>query len=346
MCWSAALIRGLCTSECMFDDCLLIGDRPAILETIELIKKSFNVTVEETLKDYLSCEVILSRDKKKAWVGQPHLMKKLDNKFKELVSGMQTYKTAGTPGTGIVRPGKDDPKLSMEDQTIYRSGVGMLLYLVKHSRPDIANAVRELSKVMDGATPAAFKELKRVIKFVLDTKDLGLKIEPQSEKSETWKLVAYSDSDWAGDKDNRRSVSGYIIYFCGVPVLWRSRAQKSVSLSSSEGEYYALAETAKEVKFIAQLLMSMGIDVMLPIVVYVDNVGAIFMSENASSSNRTKHIDTRYWFVREMHDEGFIKVIFVPTAQNKADTYTKNVSSEVHEVHIGNYVVSKCCVED
>ena len=67
---------------------------------------------------------------------------------------------------------------SPEDQTLYRSGIGMLLYLVKHSRPDIANVVRELSKVMDGATPAAIKEMKRVIKFVLDTRHYGLKIEP------------------------------------------------------------------------------------------------------------------------------------------------------------------------
>jgi hypothetical protein len=332
----------------MFDDCLLVGDRQAILETIDLIKKGgFNVTVESTLKDYLSCEVLRSKDKRRAWIGQPHLMKKLEKTFGDLVKDMQVYRTPGTPGSGIIRPKGDEVKLSPEEQKLYRSGVGMLLFLVKHSRPDIANAVRELSKVMDGATPAAMKELKRVIKYVLDTRDFGLKIEPTVSANGLWQLIAFSDSDWAGDKDNRRSVSGYVIYFAGVPVLWRSRAQKSVALSSSEGEFYALAETAKEVKFIAQLLMSMGIQVEKPIVINVDNVGAIFMAENASSSNRTKHIDTRYWFVREMTnteeegEEPFLKVLFVPTAKNRADTFTKNVPGEIHEVHCGDYVVSK-----
>ena len=322
------------------DDCLLIGDRPVILETIELIKKTgFNVTVEGALTDYLSCEIRCNEGKTKAWIGQPHLIKKIKATFGDLVSGMPKYMTPGTPNKGIIRPSETDAKLSIEEQKVYRSGVGMLLYLVKHSRPDIANAVRELSKVMDGATNASKKELFRVIKYVIDTENLGLKIEPIMDG--VWKLVAYSDSDWAGDKDNRRSVSGYVIFFCGVPVLWRSRAQKSVSLSSSEGEFYALAETAKEVKFIANLLLSIGIKVELPIVLHVDNVGAIFMTENASSSERTKHIDTRYWFVREMSDEGFVKVVFVPTKENKADTYTKNVTSEIHTVHCGEYVVSR-----
>ena len=92
----------------------------------------------------------------------------------------------------------------------------MLLYLVKHSRPDIAIATRELSKSMDGATEVGYKELLRVIKYVLDTEDYGLKLEPK-RNSEMWSIKAYSDSDWAGDKQSRISVAGYALYF----VEWR-----------------------------------------------------------------------------------------------------------------------------
>lgn len=101
----------------------------------------------------------------------------------------------------------------------------MLLYLVKHSRPDIANPVRELSKVLDGATQKAFKELHRVIKYVLDTKTWGLKFKPTLD-SDSLDLVCFCDSDYAGDPDVCKSVTGYILYVQGVPLCWRSKAQK------------------------------------------------------------------------------------------------------------------------
>mgnify|MGYP002812946830 CR=1 FL=1 len=117
---------------------------------------------------YLSCNTIFDGEHKKSCLGQPHLIKNLENKFGDLVKTIQKYRTPWTPGQGVLRPKEGDERITEEEQTTDRSGVGMLLYLVKHSRPDISNAVRELSKSMDGASPAAFKELKWVIKFVLD----------------------------------------------------------------------------------------------------------------------------------------------------------------------------------
>ena len=110
----------------------------------------------------------------------------------------------GTPGQGIRRVTDGPGKLSVEDHKIYRSGVGMLLYLVKHLRPDIANAVRELSKALDGATQSAFKEMKRVIKFVLDMKTKGLKLEPIF--GHEWFMEMFLDSEYGDDKDTRISV--------------------------------------------------------------------------------------------------------------------------------------------
>ena len=122
----------------------------------------------------------------------------------------------------------------------------MLLFLVKNTHPDIANTTRELSKVMDGATLAAMKELCRVIKYVLDTRDYGLLIKPQGNK-EIWEMQMFSDSDFAGDTERRISVSGFILFLLGVPISWKSKGQKSVTLSSSEAEYVALSEAVKEI---------------------------------------------------------------------------------------------------
>ena len=122
------------------------------------------------------------------------------------------------------------------------------------------NPVRELSKALDGALPSDFKEMLRVTKFVLDTKHIGLKIEPNIEDG-MWHLKMLSDSDFAGDKETRISVTGYILYFCGVPIAWKSKGQKNITLSSSEAEYVACSEAVKEVQFVKQVVNAVDIKI-------------------------------------------------------------------------------------
>ena len=232
----------------------------------------------------------------------------------------------------------------MLEQKKYRSGVGMLLYLIKHSRPDIANSVWELSKVMDKPTIAGYQEMKWVIKYVLDTGDRGLLIHPKEVEGE-WILQVFSDSDYAGNQETRISVAGYILYLCEVPISWKSKGQKSVTLSSAEAKYVAISEAVKEIRFVYQILKSMEIEIDLPIVVRVDNVGAIYMTENTTTSSRTKHVDTRYHFVREFIDDNFLKIVFVRSEDNDADIFTKNTSGEIFERHGEKMVVQKSDVE-
>jgi hypothetical protein len=110
----------------------------------------------------------------------------------------------------------------------------MLLYLTKYSRPDLCN-VRELAKCMDKATKGTYLEMLRVVKFVIDTKKFCLQIKPEF-KGENWSLRVFCDSDWAGDSETRISVTGFILYLMNVPVCWRSKSQKDVTLSSTEAE--------------------------------------------------------------------------------------------------------------
>ena len=213
---------------------------------------------------------------------------------------------------------------------------------MKHSRPDLSNPVRELSKCMDRATEGAFKEMCRVLKFVLDTRGYGLLLKPTKLNDDgSWSLTMYSDSDWAGDQDNRRSITGYILFLLGCPILWKSKQQSSVTLSSAEAEYVALSEATKEIKFVAQVLESIGLTVHYPITVFVDNIGAIFMSENITATNRTRHIDTRTHFVYEHIEDGLIIVRFVKTEDNRADIFTKNSKSDIYIRSIRDYMISK-----
>ena len=114
---------------------------------------------------------------------------------------------------------EDEEILNDDLQSRYRTGVGQIMFLIKHSRPDLMSAVRELSKVLGKATRAAYKELLCCAKFVIGTKNKGLRIDPHPVENE-WELVVFSDSDWAGDPDDRKSVGCYIIFLNGVPIAW------------------------------------------------------------------------------------------------------------------------------
>ena len=141
----------------------------------------------------------------------------------------------------------------MEDQQIYQSGIGMVLYLVNNSWPDLTNATREFSKSNDSANPAAYKELLHVIKYVIETEKLGLKIEPTGNFNKPWEVICFCNSNYVGGPVSRQSISGLILYVLGIPVSWKSKLPKSASPSSSEVEYITFSEAVKEVMFVAQL---------------------------------------------------------------------------------------------
>jgi hypothetical protein len=215
----------------------------------------------------------------------------------------------------------------------------MLLYLVKYSRPDIANGVRELSKVMDGATLCHLKNLMRMVKYVTDTPMKCLVMDKSKlGNMEKWSMVAFCDSDYAGDRDKRVSVTGFIIYISNVPVSWRSKAQRGVTLSSSEAEYVAVSEVCAEVLFIKQVLEFLGVQVVLPIEIMVDNIGAIFLANNYTMSQRTRHIDIRYHFVREYIEDGTVIIKFVRSEDNDADIFTKNLGTQLYHKHSSKFM--------
>ena len=166
---------------------------------------------------------------------------------------------------------------------------------------------------MDGATMAHWGSLLRTIKFVISTRVKVLKMEPTTKCNDLWSISAFCDSDYAGDKDSRISITGYLIYVLGAPVAWKSKSQKSVTLSSSEAEYVAMSETVTEVLYIKQILEFLGINIDKPIQVNMDNVGAMYMANLSGTSQRTKHVDVQYHFVQEYIEDGEIKVEFVRT---------------------------------
>jgi hypothetical protein len=225
----------------------------------------------------------------------------------------------------------DDNLLERKSQFMYRSGTGKLLYLLKHSRPEISNSVRELSKNMSIANKDHLKAMYRVIKYVMDTSKIGLKLFPNMRGNNI--ITAMSDSSYADDKNTRFSTTGFVIFLRGAPVSWRRKSQRTVAQSSTEAEYLPMSETVQEMIYIKQLLESIGQTVELPMKLYVDNAGALFLVNNKSTTGRTKHIDVRHHYMRDLVEQKIIEVEYIPTEENTADIFTKNLQAEIFNKH-------------
>ena len=319
------------------DDGGIFSDADTIQKVIKELSKTFNVKYLGKLENFIGCKIVENASRDTIWIHQPKLFKHLEQTFGDLIKNVRDFKTPAAPKTTIIRPKPGDPLISPEKQKTFRSGVGMLLYLVKHSRPDISNATRELSKVGDGATEAHWTQLLRTVKFTIQSKNKGLKLKPK-QVDDLFYMEGLSDSSFGEDKDLRLSAYGYVVYLCGAPVASKSKMGRSVTLSSTEAEYFAVSEVAKEILFIKQLLETVGINVQLPIIVRVDNVGAIFLGNNFSVGQRTKHIDMRAHFVREYIEDDILKLVFIRSEDNDADIFTKNTPEDLFHKHANKLI--------
>ena len=149
----------------------------------------------------------------------------------------------------------------------------------------------------------------------MDTRQRVLNFDLREQEGSQWTLKAFSDSDWARSKDDRRIITGYCIYLNGCLISWKSRGQKHITLSSTKTKYVAMSEVCTEIMFIKIIMEFLELEIERPVKVYCDNVGAIFMDNNAKQSVRTKHIDVRYHFIREYVVDGMVEIVFVPSEE-------------------------------
>ena len=151
--------------------------------------------------------------------------------------------------------------------------------------------------------------------------------------------MGYTDADWAGDPDTRRSTSGYLFNLGSAAISWSSKRQATVSLSSCEAEYMGETQATKEAMWLRRLMEELICDeIKKPTILLADNQGAIALAKNASQHGRTKHIDIQQHFVREKQSEGYIDVQFIPTKDELADGLTKPLAGEafMEEFYIWN----------
>ncbi|UYV78679.1 hypothetical protein LAZ67_16002366, partial [Cordylochernes scorpioides] len=210
----------------------------------------------------------------------------------------------------------------------YRELIGSLLYLANSSRPDMTFAVTKLAQFCSNPGERHWQAAKHILRYLQATKNVSLIYKRGSDD-----ILAFSDSDWANDIDDRRSTSGSAVTINGCLVSWRSKKQNCVSLSTMESEYIALAQTTKEILWIAQILENLKCltNASRPITIFCDNRAAIEFSKNNIENNRSKHIDIRYHYIREKVNSGDIHVNYISTNDNLADIFTKGLKRTAHQ---------------
>jgi hypothetical protein len=212
--------------------------------------------------------------------------------------------------------------------THYQSIIGTLQYAANGTRPDIAYAVNQCARYSSNPDHTHFAAAKRILRYIKGSVDQALTYTGANQKQPL--LIGYSDADYANDKDDRLSVSGYTFLLCGGAVSWASRRQKTLATSTVEAEYMAIAEAAKEAVWWRLLLGELGYDVGQPTRLFNDNQGSIHLAKNADHHARTKHIDVKYHYIRQELIKRTITLHHVSTRDNVADLFTKALVRDKH----------------
>lgn len=212
----------------------------------------------------------------------------------------------------------DGVPLSPDDTTKYRSVVGTLQYL-SLTRPDITFSVNRVCQFLSTPTTSHWAAVKRILRYLHATIDLGLCF----TKSTSSLLSAFSDADWAGNPDDRRSTGGFTIFFGGNLISWASRKHSTVSRSSTEAEYKEVANATAEVIWIQFLLHELGISQHRPPNLWCDNIGATYLTANPIFHRRMKHVEVDYHFVRERVASRQLDVRIISSSDQVADIMTK-----------------------
>lgn len=212
----------------------------------------------------------------------------------------------------------------VSDVSDFRSLAGALQWLT-FTRPDIAYAVQQVCLHMHDPREPHLSALKRILWYIRGTLDMGLMLRPSSATD----LVVYTDADWAGCPDTRKSTSGYAVFLGDSLVSWSSKRQNTVSRSSAEAEYRAVANGVAEATWLRQLLLELHAPLRRATLVYCDNISAVYMSSNPIQHQRTKHIEIDLHFVRERVAAGAVRVLHVPTTSQYADVFTKGLPSTI-----------------
>lgn len=271
------------------------------------LMKEFEMKDLGTVHEFLGMQIC--REKGKITLDQTSYINSILTRF-----NMTDCKPSGTPMEAGIKLKKADKK---SENCEYRNLIGCLMYIAVCTRPDIAHAMSVLSQFNDCYDDTHWKAAKRVLRYLKGTIVLRLVFEKSGLD-----ISGYVDADWARCEVDRKSYTGFLYKIGNSVVSWESRKQKTVALSSTEAEYMALSDACKEALFM-RTFFNECLNLNCMITLHNDNQSALKLCENSMFHARTKHIDVRHHFIRDIVNKNLITVKFLPTEKMLADILTK-----------------------
>eukprot|EP00253_Pinus_taeda_P019897 PITA_19897 len=201
---------------------------------------------------------------------------------------------------------------------VLQSKKGKLLYLT-HTRPDLSFAVGLVARFLQNPRESHWKAAKRILRYVRGTIQFGIHYSAKA----TPLLVGFTDSDWAGDPDDRKSTAGYVFTLGSGPITWACKKQAAISLSSAEAEYRGAVEASKEALWLRQILSEFGFEQQHPTTLWCDNQSAIQLCKDPVQHQRSKHIELHMHFIRKLIHDHVLEVQYCSTDDQVADIFTK-----------------------
>ena len=283
------------------DDMVITGNDQACVASLKsVLDQKFGIKDLGSLKYFLGLEIARNKD------GISLSQRKYALEVLE-EAGMTGCKPVQTPMEQQLKLSKDSGDL-FTDSGQYRRLIGKLMYLTL-SRPNITYAVHRLSQFLAQPRAPHMKAATRILQYVKGTPGQGVFFPTNSDLH----LKAYCDADWAGCPDTRKSLTGYCVFLSDALVSWRSKKQSTVSKSSAEAEYRAMATTTCELTWILQLLQDLHVKHVKPALMYCDNQAALHIAANLVFHERSKQIETNCHVVRNKILEGKLKTFYVST---------------------------------
>jgi hypothetical protein len=262
----------------------------------------------------------ISQSNKGIFISQTKYIKEMLKKF-----GMEDCAPVSTPMITGCKLRKDDESPE-ENQTLYRSMIGNLLY-VTTSRPDIMQAVGLVARFQSAPKETHVQAVKRIFRYLKGTLDFGL----WYSRSKDFTLTTYTDADWEGSIDDKKSTSGGALFLGNCLVSWLRKKQTSISLSTTEAEYIAATTCCTQVLWMKQTLKDIKVEYDQPISIICDNTSAINISKNLVMHSKMKHIPIKYHFLREQVVEQSVKLEYIATKEQVADIFTKPLPRDTFE---------------
>ena len=321
------------------DDCICIGPKEHVLKAKQMMGEFFEIDECGELKEYVGVKIDIDRENRSLRMTQPVLIQSFQDEFE--LPGEKPPNPAKE--REILQKGKEGEYISKSNQKLYRRGVGKLLHMMRYTRPDVLNRVRELSKFVTAATHYQYMCMLRVMDFIRFTAEIGWHLQPSrawdgKDKDFLHEILGRTDSAFAPDPITRYSTTGSTVCLNDAVVSARSRTQGCVSLSVTEAELIAAVDGAQDMLFVKQVLESMGLKVKRPMILKVDNKGAADLANNWSSAGRTRHVAIRVNFLRELKEQGDLIVQWIPNKDMSSDIFTKNVGGADYHRHSRVYV--------